>query len=174
MRAHLGAPDGMLSLVNALARVSDHLWDGDGNRVPITLELTPRPLPRKSVDGHVATLAYLDTGSTSAHAFNQRPEPRTFAFPWWDQTSASVGVMLSEPDGDSQAYSIDVVEPDWSLYRLFQQGRLSEDLELSWRVPITDGDGIRVRFVLDVDPWSLFRVPRAGSDADATPEGDAR
>jgi type VI secretion system protein ImpL len=173
MRAHLGAPDGMLSLVNALARVSDQLWDGDGNRVPIALELTPRPLPRRSVDGHVATLAYLDTGSTSAHAFNQRPEPRTFEFPWWDQTSASVGVMLSEPDGDSQTYSIDVVEPHWSLYRLFQQGRLSEDLELSWRIPITDGDSIRVRFVLDVDPWSLFRVPRASPGADATAEGDA-
>ncbi|HWN71030.1 MAG TPA: ImcF-related family protein [Haliangium sp.] len=174
MRGHLGAPDGMLAMVNALARVSEELWDGDGNRVPITLQLTPRPLPRKSVDGHLATLGYLDTGSTSAHAFNQRPEARSFTFPWWDQTSASVGVMLSEPDGDSQAYSIDVVQSDWSLYRLFQQGRLSEDLELSWRIPITDSDSIRVRFVLNLDPWSLFRVPGATSDSGAGAEGDAR
>jgi type VI secretion system protein ImpL len=172
MRGHLGAPDGMLSLVDALGRLSDTLWDADGNRVPITLELTPRPLPRKSVNGHVATLGYLDTGSTSAHAFNQRPEARSFTFPWWDQTSASVGVMLSEPDGDSQAYSIDVAEPDWSLYRLFQQGRMSEDLELSWRIPISGDDSIRVRFVLDRDPWSLFRVPRARDQADTSSEGE--
>jgi hypothetical protein len=173
MRTHLGAPDGMLSLANALARVSDELWDGDGTRVPLTLQLTPRPLPRKSVDGHVATLAYLDTGSTSAHAFNQRPEARSFTFPWWDQTSASVGVMLSEPDGDSQAYSIDVAEPDWSLYRLFQRGHLSEDMELSWRIPITDSDSIRVRFILDADPWAVFRLPRATSGGDTASEGDA-
>lgn len=167
MRGHLDAPDGMLPLVNALAQLSETLWDQDGARVPLTFEVTPRPLPRKSVDGRVATLAYLDSNGTSVHAFNQRPSSRAFTFSWWDQTSASVGVMLSAPEGNGQAYSIDVVEPDWSLYRLLEQGKLSEDLELSWRVSITGTrETMRVRFVLDRDPWALVRMPTAQADGD--------
>jgi type VI secretion system protein ImpL len=169
MRAHLDGPKGMLPLVNDLARLSDALWDQDGARVPLTFSITPRPLPRKAVDGRVATLAYLDSGGTSVHAFNQRPSSRPFTFPWWDQTSASVGVMLSEPEGNGQAYSIDVVEPDWSLYRLLKQAQVSEDLELSWRISITGArDSMRLRFVLDRDPWALFRM------ASASPEGGAQ
>jgi hypothetical protein len=165
MRAHLDAPDGMLPLVNDLARMSDALWDQDGARVPLTFEVTPRPLPRKSVDGRVATLAYLDSNGTSVHAFNQRPSSRPFTFSWWDQTSASVGVMMSAPEGDGQASSIDVVEPDWSLYKLLKQGELSEDLELSWRISIAGTrESMRVRFVLDRDPWALFRVSTASQD----------
>lgn len=162
MRTRLDAPDGMLPLVNDIARLSETLWDQDGARVPLTFGVTPRPLPRKPVDGRVATLAYLDSGGTSVHAFNQRPSSRPFTFSWWDQTSASVGVMLSQPEGNGQAYSIDVVEPDWSLYRLLRQAQLSEDLELSWRISITGArETMRVRFVLDRDPWSLFRMSTA-------------
>lgn len=162
MRGRLDAPRGMLLLADALARVSDTLWDGDGNRVALSLRVTPRPLPVGSVNGRMATRAYLRADSNSVFAFNQRPRPEKLEIAWWEQTSASVGVVLSAPDGDGgdEPRAIDMAG-EWSFYKILRKAVISSEDMATWQIPVTRGSRreIAVRFGFEKDPWALFRLP---------------
>lgn len=159
MRAPLRPPAGMLPLVNDAARLADALWDGDGNRVPLALRVTPRPLSKQPAGGRVPTLAYLKAGAAGVYAFNQQPSAQKLTVSWWDQGTASVGLQLTRPESNQNRYSsIDVSNADWSLWRLLRQAAVKSGGVRVWRVPVSsDGKTFRdVCFALEGDPWALF------------------
>jgi len=154
-------PDGMIPLVNQLARVSRTLFGKDGSRVP--LDLRVRPLPLSATDGEIpGTLSFLAAGKSVVYGVNAAPTARPLQISWWQADPASVGLEYSTADaGRKQTQSLEVGEMSWGFFRLLSRGQTSEPRLITWTLP---GDGGRspraVKFEFVEDPWALLKVRR--------------
>ncbi len=164
MRSPLRPPRGMLRTVNDLLILSERLWDGDGNRLPLSYRVTPQPLSLEPIGGRLVTLAYLKVGTAKAYAFNQQPSPRTLSIDWWAQDSATVGVQLTDPDTGANAYSSsDVNDATWSLFRLLARARRTNEGLTKWQVPV----------ILPSDAAAASASGDSGGDSDDGDSGDS-
>ncbi|WP_428261501.1 type VI secretion protein IcmF/TssM N-terminal domain-containing protein [Haliangium sp.] len=163
-RPELDPPRGMLGLVNDLWRLSQTLWDQDGNPQPLAIPITPVPLPIDEVDGRLATVAFLNAGASSVYGFNQKPERQTLSLRWWEQGIASVGVRMEAPDATGQVRhrAIEVSDSAWSFYTLLTRSDSLVRRRASWHVPVISGEdgSLTVSFAFSSDPWALFEVQR--------------
>jgi len=160
-KGNIALPDGMLPLVNQLAKVSRNLFGKDGSRMP--LDLRVRALPLAATDGEVpGTLSFLAAGKSVVYGINSAPTPRPLQVSWWQPDPASVGLEYSTAEaGRKQTQSLDVGEVSWGFFRLLNRGQTSEPRLVTWTLP---GDGGRsnraVKFEFVEDPWALLKVRR--------------
>lgn len=118
------APTGMLEMVEDLQDLSTTLWDADGGRIPLALEVRPQALSTKPYAGRQASMAYLSAGGSAVYAFNQRPEPQLLELKWWEQGAAIVSLTMSSPAGeDDRESTVEDVGSTFAFYRLLDQAR---------------------------------------------------
>ncbi|ACY15559.1 hypothetical protein [Haliangium ochraceum] len=176
MLSPLRPPAGMLRQLDALAALSERLWDADGKRVAFVVQVTPLPLPREAAAGRVPTLAYLKAGSAGVYAFNQQPSAQALAVDWWAADAASVGLQLTAPASASKRHvSVEVAAQSWSFWDLLRRAQVSGET-WSWEIPVSADETSRraVRFAFDEDPFDVFDVPQsARSSALLSPRSSA-
>ncbi len=157
----LALPKELLPTVNQLTRLARALFNTGGERQPLRFAVRGVAGSRVNEDRQVQpTVAFLQVGKTSVYGFNQRPSADTLAISWWESGAAIVGIeSLSARSGRKHTQTLEVADSAWSLYRLLQKSTLGPDGVSTWRI-LDDGagDGQAIRFLLDPDPWALFRV----------------
>lgn len=157
----LRLPKDMLPMVNRLARLSRVLFSSDGNRQPLQLGIRGVPGPQLS-DGKntQAALAYLQVGKAAAYGFNQQSSTTTLAIDWWQQGAAVLGVeSVVARTGRKHTQTLEVADSAWSLFRLLQRSTLDSSGISTWYIHGEGGqDSQAIRFVVNPDPWELFRV----------------
>ncbi|MEM9458692.1 MAG: hypothetical protein AAGF11_31235 [Myxococcota bacterium] len=133
MLGEVYAPLGMLELVHDVQDLSTALWDDDGARIPLMLEITPQTLPRKAYDGRVASMAYLRSGGSAVYGFNQRPEPQTLALRWWEQGTSIVSLKMTVVGAtdSSREYTLEEGGTTFSFYHLLDRARRCEGTRCS-------------------------------------------
>lgn len=160
MRSPIGAPKGMLRLINRATTMRDALWDEKDNPLPLVQRITPQPLPTDVVDGRVATLAYLKSGSSVIYGFNQKPQTQTLSVTWSNQGAAAIGVQMRTPNNESsKTGSLDVIDSAWSYYRLLEKAQIVRSVA-TFTVPVPSSRSatqtLELTLELGDDPWALF------------------
>lgn len=118
------APTGMLEMVEDVQDLSTTLWDADGARIPLQLEVRPQALSTKPYEGRLASMAYLSAGGSAVYAFNQRPEPQLLELKWWEQGAAIVSLTMASAAGeDDRESTVEDVGSTFAFYRLLDQAR---------------------------------------------------
>ena len=167
-RSNLGKPrihDDILSSINRVARMSRRLWDTEGNPRALEVIVTPKLFGSMVQDKQALTLVYLSSGKTSLFNFNQKPALKGLKLDWTHQTTAQVGIQLTNRTTGEHRYPGAVIAQDshWSFFRLLTKGS-SKDLSWSWSFGDTEqGKEVKipVTFELKEDPWELFTIPNA-------------
>ena len=119
-------PDNMLEIANAVARLSDRLWDDKGEERPLAFMMKASPLPQALPHEPIAVLSYLHAGGSSIFGFNQQPSWKEFTLQWHSGSSAAVGIEFTTPDASARFQNaVTVPKTAWSFYRLLQK---AEDL----------------------------------------------
>ena len=182
-------PDNMLDTVNAVSRLSDKLWNNEGEEKPLEFVIRPVPLAQAGKSRPITVLSYLHAGESSVFGFNQQPSWKKFLFEWHDSSTASVGVEFTTRDASERLQNtITIVKSPWSFYRLLQRtedfavmrtiSKFAEETEtastisnvrnnqLTWLIdcPQIKEKGepsvVKIKFDIQNDPWALFKIPR--------------
>ena len=115
-------PDHMLQTVNAVASLSNILWDKEGRERPLEFMIRPGQLPQALPQEPIATLSYLQAGESSVFGFNQKPSWQKFKINWQTPGYASVGVELTTRDKSPKIKkTIDIPASYWSFFHLLQE-----------------------------------------------------
>jgi len=157
----LRLPKDLLPTVNRLARLSRALFNSEGNRQPLQLGIRGVPGPQVA-EGRTtqAALAYLQIGKAAAYGFNQQSSTTSLSVDWWQQGAAVLGVeSIAAQSGRKHTQTIEVADSAWSLFRLLQRSTLDGSGTSTWYLHGEAGqDSQTIRFVVNPDPWELFRV----------------
>lgn len=157
----LRLPKDLLPTVNRLARLSRALFGSEGNRQPLQLGIRGVPGPQVE-EGRTtqAALAYLQIGKAAAYGFNQQASTTPLSVDWWQQGAAVLGVeTIAAKSGRKHTQTIEVADSAWSLFRLLQRSTLDGSGTSTWYLHGEAGqDSQTIRFVVNPDPWELFRV----------------
>ena len=156
-RGSLALPKDMLPLVNQLAALANALYAKDGARKAI--EVAVKAMPVGVCDpARPAAVSFLSLGKTQVFGVNTRPETTTLPLPWWQSDIAAVGLEFARGGQARSAQSIEVADSLWNFFRLLERASTSGHV-LTWSLPIDGGrTTCEVRFELDRDPMTLFRV----------------
>lgn len=157
----LRLPKDLLPTVNRLAQLSRVLFSADGNRQPLQLGIRGVPGPQLAEGKNTqAALAYLQVGKAAAYGFNQQGNTTTLSIDWWQQGAAVLGVeSVVARSGRKHTQTLEVADSAWSLFRLLQRSTLDSSGISTWYIHGEGGqDTQAVRFVVNPDPWELFRV----------------
>ena len=92
--------------------------------------------------------------------FNQRTIAEALNLEWWNQGVAMVGIDTTlARSGRRHSQTLEVADSAWSLLRLLQKSTLEPTGESVWRIhDDSAGDARVIRFVVEPDPWMLFRI----------------
>lgn len=157
----LRLPKDLLPTVNRLARLSRVLFGSDGNRQPLQLGIRGVPGPQLAAGKTTqAALAYLQVGKAAAYGFNQQSSTTPLSIDWWQQGAAVLGVEnVAAQSGRKHTQTLEVADSAWSLFRLLQRSTLDSSGISTWYIHGEAGqDTQAIRFVVNPDPWELFRV----------------
>lgn len=157
----LRLPKDLLPMVNRLARLSRVLFSADGNRQPLQLGIRGVPGPQLAEGKNTqAALAYLQVGKAAAYGFNQQASTTALSIDWWQQGAAVLGVeSVAALSGRKHTQTLEVADSAWSLFRLLQRSTLDSSGISTWYIHGEGGqDTQTIRFLVNPDPWELFRV----------------
>ena len=168
----LKLPDNMLPTLNAIAQLSDVLWDKDGKERPLEFMVRPAPLPVMSPNEPLAALSYLHVGESAVFGFNQKPSWKKIKFTWKDPSNAAVGVEFAPRNKSTRIKrTVEVPTSNWSFYHLLQKTKKTAAADrnnniqtLMWAIksPATNGEGSSLDIAFDIkgDPWAIYKLPR--------------
>ncbi len=115
-------PENMLQTVNAVAGLSDSLWDNKGDELPLKFMIKPIPLPPAVINEPIAILSYLHAGGASIFGFNQQPSWKEFKFQWQTASSAAVVTEFTTKDTTTKFQNaVKISRTGWSFFRLLQK-----------------------------------------------------
>jgi hypothetical protein len=79
---------------------------------------------------------------------------------WWQQGAAVLGIeSVVARSGRKHTQTLEVSDSAWSLFRLLQRSTLDGSGISTWYIHGEGGqDTQTVRFLINPDPWELFRV----------------
>lgn len=154
-------PKDLLPTANRVARLSRMLFDEKGGRKPLRITfrgVAGRPMYEKG--GPHPVLSFLRVGKTTIYGFNQRTIAEALNLEWWNQGVAMVGIDTTlARSGRRHSQTLEVADSAWSLLRLLQKSTLEPTGESVWRIhDDSAGDARVIRFVVEPDPWMLFRI----------------
>jgi hypothetical protein len=134
-------PPSMLPTLNRLQNLKDTLWNNKGQNQTITVKANAGLLPDAGVIYHIfdslPVLAYLNAGSTSVLAFNQKPQWQDIKLEWWRPHVASIGVQFRTLSSNEAVFStINTDERDWALLRLLAEGAETSDSSWVWNINV--------------------------------------
>jgi len=144
--------------VNRLAKISQILWDNEGNPQPIQLTIQSLPFEAQEKLYPAPIVSYLVTGEETFHNFNQRPVWHQIKLDWWKENSSTVVMELSNKN-DSRSYRDEkVTNTIWSFFELLKKANPGGNNVWKWELASQFGeDASRVALQFETDPWGLFQ-----------------
>ena len=156
-------PTDYLSRLNAVQRLSNKLWDGQGNPKPLELSIKPGLLPtfnsKQIPRAPVVSLAYLRQGSTSILGFNQQADWQKFSLEWWKDQPAEVGMEFRKDADPTRVYTDMIVDDShWNLFKLLQRGHVAETQRYLWSLahPNFPQQPLNLEFMIQGSPMAVF------------------
>jgi len=117
-------PENMLQTVNAVARLSDNLWDNKGDELPLKFMIKPIALPPAVINEPIAILFYLHAGGDSIFGFNQQPSWKEFKFQWQTASSAAVVTEFATRDTTTKFQNaVKISRTGWSFFSSSAESR---------------------------------------------------
>jgi len=146
--------------VNRIAKVSQVLWDKDGNPQPLVLNV--QSLPFETVERPGAStpiLSYIVTGDETFHNFNQSPSWHLIKVEWWKENSSTVVLELTNKSDNRSYRDEKVLNSSWSFFELLKKADAKPDNVWQWRLGNQLGEKMsQVALKFEANPWSLFQV----------------
>jgi len=151
--------DNFYKAVNRLAKVSNILWDSEGNPQPLRLNI--QSLPFESVDKSLPQpiLSYLVTGEETFHNFNQSPDWHSINIEWWKENSSTVVLELTSKN-ESRSYRDEkVLNTPWSFFELLKKASAKQENVWEWSLGNQQSEQERhVALRFKENPWGLFQT----------------
>jgi hypothetical protein len=169
-------PPYLYSTLNNVERLTNALWDAEGNPQPLRFTITSVPFKSGVRHGAVLTLVYLHSGSDSVLNFNQQPTPRTLSVDWTRPRQARLSIETIDPATGSKTYPsalLSDISP-WSMLHLLRRASEQEDNTWSWSLALASNASNReepkvsVKFRIRDDPWSPFTLQPQAVAPEAT------
>jgi hypothetical protein len=168
-------PPSLYPMLNRVARLSAALWDDEGKRRSIQLNIKSVPFDASDDMHAMLTLAYLNLGSASIFNFNQQPFMKTIEIDWGTPQTSQVGIQLTDVTTGQQYYPEALVTRDsyFSYLHLLKRAQTTRatnarerDLQgrelTEWRWTVSHGNrsvkNSQVRFMIAGDPMQLFNL----------------
>jgi hypothetical protein len=144
--------------VNRISRISDVLWDKDGNPQPLTIKV--QSLPFHSVDKTAypaPILSYLVTGDETFHNFNQSPSWHLIKVEWWKENSSTIVLELTNKSDNRSYRDEKVLNSSWSFFELLKKADGKSDNVWQWKLGNQLGEKVsQVALKFETNPWSIF------------------
>lgn len=146
-------------VVNRLAKVSNLLWDQEGNPQCIHLMIRSLPFEKKENLYPVPILSYLITGEETFHNFNQNPAWHPIKVAWWKPNSSAIIMELMNKKEDRFHREVKATNILWSFFELLCKGEKKESNTWQWKLPNPFGQDVStVSLEFQVNPWDLFQI----------------
>jgi type VI secretion system protein ImpL len=156
-------PANLTERLNAIARLTNNLWNEQGNPKPLELLVKPGLLPtfdnQQMPNAPLVALTYLRKGGGSVLGFNQQSEWQKFYVEWWKIEPTIVGMEFRRDNDPDRAYAdLSVSDSNWSLFRLLLQGRVISGQRYYWSVahPNFPKEPLGIEFLFQSNPFALF------------------
>lgn len=153
--------EGILAKLNLVQRITDLLWDKEGNRQPITLSIQPIPFNNDPQANPIVVLSYFVVGDQSIRNLNQTPSWQTLKIDWWKKINSCVGVELMSKYSSSKSYKcVQKINLDWSFFELLKEPHLEDGNVFTWNIKGEDDETYEVSFVFDKNPKTVLMSAR--------------
>ena len=156
-------PTNYLSRLNAIQKLTNKLWDNQGNTKPLEILVKPGLLPtfdnKQIPRAPLVSLAYLRQGNASVLGFNQQAEWQKFPLEWWLAQPAEVGMEFRKDMDPTRVYADMVVDDsNWNLFKLLQRGHIAGTQRYRWPLahPNFPKQPLNLEFQIQGNPLALF------------------
>jgi hypothetical protein len=142
---------------NRLAKVSQNLWDTQGNPKPIYYTIQSLPFETQQKFYPAPIISYLVTGDETFHNFNQNPSWHTIKVEWWKESNSTVVMELANKN-DTRSYRDEkITNTLWSFYELLLKASTPGKNVWQWELESQFSDGIsHVALEFQTSPWEIF------------------
>jgi len=148
----------MLAKLNQAQRISDLLWDKEGNKQPINLSIQAIPFKNNPQDNPIVVLSYFILGDQSIRNLNQTPVWQPLKIEWWKKINSSVGVELMSKYTNSKSYKcLQKINFDWSFFELLKEPHLEEEGNVfTWSIQGDGSENYSISFLFDKNPKKIL------------------
>jgi hypothetical protein len=148
----------LYNAVNRLAKVSNILWDNEGNPQPIRMNVQSLPFEAGERAYPLPVLSYLVTGDEAYHNFNQNPSWHLISIEWWKANNSTVVLELANKN-DSRTYrDTKVLNSPWSFFELLKKAEQKEENVWQWALGSQLSEKVsHVALKFEDNPWGLFQ-----------------
>lgn len=168
----LRTPDRMPEIMARVRRLTDTLWDDQGNPKPLEVNISSVPFPPSADTKNYLTLVYLTNGTNALVNFNQQPAMNVVKVDWTRPTEAKLSIEITNVRNGSRSYPprYEYKGSSWSLLHLLKIGTKAGNIR-SWAFSgeETRRGEIVVQMSIENDPFELFdlgiRRPSQGDEA---------
>ena len=161
--AKVRLPKNALQRVNAVQKLTEHLWNEKGETKPFELSVKAGLLPTfnkvQIPNAPMVSLNYLREGGISVLGFNQQVVWQKLALEWWIPKLAEVGIEFRKDDNPARVYSnISVSDSQWNFFRLMQQAQPMGNNRYRWLLahPKLPQQPLDIEFTFKSAPWVIF------------------
>lgn len=143
---------------NRLHKVSQTLWDNQGNPKPLIMTIQSLPFESKQKVYPAPIISYLVTGEETFHNFNQNPMWHSINIEWWKPNSSTV-VMELVSKNDSRSYRDEkVTNTLWSFYELLRKAKQSDTRIWEWELESQFNDDVsHIALEFQTNPWEYLQ-----------------
>lgn len=149
--------------VNRLAKISQVLWDKEGNPQPLMLNVQTLPFESTGKVDSTPVLSYLVTGEETFHNFNQSPSWHLIKVEWWKENSSTVVVELTNKSDNRSYRDEKVINSSWSFFELLKKAEEKTGNIWQWKLgnhlgEKTGSSALNIALKFQNNPWNLFQA----------------
>lgn len=146
------------TVVNRLSKVSEILWDSEGNPKPLQLNVQSLPFESAQPGALTPILSYLVTGEETFHNFNQSPTWHPIKIEWWKENSSTVVLELATKSDNRSYHDEKVLNTSWSFFELLKKAEEKEKNVWQWKLGNLVGEKVsQISLKFETNPWELFQ-----------------
>ncbi len=148
----------LYAAANRLTRISQLLWDTNGDPQPLRMDVQALPFAKKEKVYPAPVVSYLVTGEEQLYNFNQSPSWYSIKVDWWKENNSSVVMELANKN-DSRSYRDEkVTKTLWSFFELLGKAKQLEGNVWVWSLGNEFGEDIsKIALRFETSPWNLFQ-----------------
>ena len=146
--------------LNQISKLTNTLWDGEGNPQAIELKVKTTPFKDLSASNKCMILAYLISGDEALFNINQRPHWETFKVAWWNAESSHIGAELLDAETKIKTYrTVKVENSIWSFFQLLHQAKQENALVWTWNLAADQNEEKQeVSLCFQENPLEIFNI----------------
>lgn len=158
-RSDLQLAASIYTAANRLAKISQLLWDTNGEPQPLHMQVQALPFSKKEKTYPAPVVSYLVTGEEQLYNFNQTPSWYSIKVEWWKESNSSVVMELANKNDNRSYRDEKVTQTLWSFFDLLKKANQIEENVWVWSLENEFGEDIsEVALRFEASPWNLFQL----------------